>query len=168
MLLDLHEIDWSAISAIVSAVMAFLTYWIIRQNRDFKKAILVFEIKIDQYDFYIEITNVGESIATNLTLKLGNELHRIASGYSSVLISRIEQGKFTIKPHESKSLKIEGATVTVRLSEKHQSRDRETIYNYLEELGDTPIKIIGSYKTLGKRVKIDESSSINDFRITNH
>ena len=166
MLLDIQAINWSAISTIVSAIMAGLTYWIIRQNRDFKKAILVFEIKIDQYDFYLDITNVGESVAINLTLKFGDELHRIASGYSSILIGLIENGKFTIKPHECKSFKIEGATVTMRLSEKDQSNNREIIYNYLNELGDTPIKIAGSYKTLGKQVKIKESFSINDFRIT--
>lgn len=164
--IDLFTIDWTAISAISSTFMVVLTYIIIRQNRFFKKAILTFEIQIKEYDFYLDVTNVGESVATNLKLKFGDELLSVASGYSTILLHEIQNGEFTIKPHERKSFPLEKETFTINSISKQNNPECNIIYNYLKELRNTPIKITGSYKTLGMVIKIDESFTINNFRIT--
>lgn len=118
MTFELFNIDWTAISAIATLVMAIATFFTLRQNRkqlqemkrqwvEDKKPILVLSLvklpfHIDSVSYGIEIRNIGKSVASDVKVDIDEDF------LSSVPVKSIKKNadivfgkKFGILPNEN-------------------------------------------------------------------
>ena len=152
---ELATIDWTAISAVATFIMVLLTYLSLRESKRGRCGIITLDVVIDN-DVYLLITNVGNSLVTDLHITFGKNVKNAASGYLLMRIKEIENTVFTIKPQETKKLIIETKS-SMRTAEAHGDFNKEyyEVCTYFNERYKTNIHILGTYKNICGKQKVE-------------
>ena len=161
------QLNWPAISAIVTAVMALIALISLFQNRkqfrNENRARLVFEIISYQNNFMLKIMNAGKSTAFDVKMHIKSNL--IDNHYSESVKSVFEQmnkKKIVMAPGRCIYILLTPAYTTKQSSNRlgNQTYDSESINKWLDKYKDEKIVITGKYC---KKYHIKEEFSITDF-----
>lgn len=156
----------SYISSIATAIMAYFTYIIIKQNDSFRQGVLIYRIIYYKQTYCLEIINVGNSVVSDINLNFNEELYQALLPLSKQNLEYATFAKIWLKPNESKYICIEVAVIGNHEKLNVKTNTMETVCiekGYLDKLKITKIKIKGNYKTINKKKDIDEEFRINDW-----
>lgn len=165
--------DWllfwgTYISSVSSLWMIILTYLIIKQNDKSRQGVLVASIVYNKGVYFLEITNVGNSICYDIAISINESFNEELHHLSNVFFTKFQNRKFSLKPDESKRVLIEHATEGCHEKfnpEKNQLEPVSLSEEYLNKIKSTPLELTGSYYSIGNRYYIEQSLIINDFNM---
>ena len=163
--------DWlifwgTYISSIASAVMVFLTYIIIKQNDEIRQGRVVCSLIFYNQFYLLQISNVGNSQAYDIEINSNEDFNMKLNKLSRIHFTKVQNRKFSLTPNESKHVSIECAIIgkhTTFNPETNSMEDNSLSSDYLQAIKQTPIKIKGTYWSIGKKFKIDYILCLNDF-----
>ena len=163
--------DWlifwgTYISSIASAVMVFLTYVIIKQNDEIRQGKVVCSLIFYKHSYFLQISNVGNSQTYDIEIYSNNDFNIMLNELSRLNFTKMQNKKFSLTPNQSKYVLIESGIVGNHKALNYKTNkmdDVEVSKDYLEILKKTPIKIKGTYLSIGKTFKIDYVFCLNDF-----
>ena len=147
--LNLCKIDWVAISAIVTFLMAIAAFWALYENRkqlnelkrqwqEEHKARLEFDIEIQRHMFCLKMQNIGKSVAEIKKIEINEEFLEKMPDNREYLYDR-EHLKTALR---SNSLRIaSGATKYYPLCMAYIENVPYSLRNEYPTLISTPIKI---------------------------
>lgn len=157
---------WGAyISSIAAAIMAFLTYRIVRQNEDVRQGMIAIRVAYESSLYCLEFINVGNSPVYNIKMSFNETFLTLLTKQTALAIRTISKSKIYLRPNESKIIVISGRSGT------HQERNPETgnmenitlSDDLIKQIETTLIEIQGSYQTIGKTVQINERFCLGDW-----
>lgn len=158
---------WGAyISSMASLWMIILTYLIIKQNDEARQGVVIFRVIFHKTYYWLEITNIGNSVAYNINISTNEEFNNILHELTKKTFMKFQNKNFSLKPNESKYIGIDCANEGEHQFFNTETNQMETLYNdkkYLDVLKETTLIIAGTYSSIGKKYKIKETFSINDF-----
>lgn len=173
---NLHTIDWNAISAIVTAIMALIAIISLCQNRrqlrilkeqwrEDNRARLNFSVIVNDELYLLKISNIGKETAYNIKLNLSGDL--IDNHYSDSikdLYKKLQSRAIAIEAGVSKYFYIsrvkslDGGPIQIRGDKA--AHTQESVNKWIDDNRDKPLKITGSYCD---KYDINESFCISDF-----
>ncbi len=164
--MSINDINWDAISSIVTAIMAILaglTLWIsYKQRRDDLRARLSFEIISWEHLFLLKVTNIGQETAYNVQLNITGE--PIEDNYSQNTRMAFEElKKRNIAMTPGRSLYFMLSDIYSRNSNHQIGNEQfssEQVNEWLDSHIDKHIHIDGSYCC---KYSINETFSMLDF-----
>lgn len=161
------NLDWDAISAIVTAIMALIALISVLQNkkqfRNENRARLVFEIISYQNEFMLKIMNVGKSTAYDVKVRIKSSLiENHYSEYIKSVFEKINNKKLVMAPGRCIYILLTPAYTSKQSSHLigDQTFSSESINKWLDSYKDEKIVITGKYC---KKHRIKEKFSITDF-----
>ncbi len=162
--------DWllfwaTYISSVSSLWMIILTYLIIKQNDESRQGFLDASIEYSKGAYYLEITNVGNSICYDINISTNEDFNKELDASSKEMFTKFQNKKFSIKAGESKRIFIELATEGEHNKMNFDKNQLEAVtlsVEYLDKIKRTPLKVTGSYCTIGNVYYIEQSLLINN------
>ncbi len=158
---------WTAFGAIGTFVMVYCTYRTLQRNdkqlrilEDDKKAKILFCIVENDYNYYLEIKNIGNAMASRIKFKVNKAFLSKLSEYAEVTLSAREDFEIYLNPKEEKYYAI-----CSKLKEEDRScffvglRPKIDLGEIIKEL----IQITGSYFDSVNLVQINEKFCIRNF-----
>lgn len=164
--------DWivfwgSYIASIASFLMIVLTYKIIQQNRNIMQGVLTFRIIGYNNNYALEISNIGSSLVSNISLTLDGGITKVLNSSNLFYFSKFTQKTFILKPNESKIILIDSSAINsyhkVLNPKSGVWKPHFIDENYHEQLVKSSIIIKGNYNTVGLTKSVNEVFCINDF-----
>ena len=166
------NIDWTAVSAIATLVMALATFITIRQNKkqlkelqrqwnEANRARLTFSIVVINGLYLLKITNYGTATAYNISIKLRGDL--VDNHFSDSIkdwAQALESKPFCIEAGVSKHYDISPISGYENCCIHGKTYSGAQIDKWLEEHKGDKISITGKYCD---RYDISEEFSIEDF-----
>lgn len=174
------ESDWllfwaTYIGASATAIMAWLTYKMFRQNKDLldaqklrweteRRGILSFSVVNIKDLFCLEVQNIGLSVITDITFSFNQDFldcfprkeigdYLVCSGTNRSRLVPSSLKDYPIFPNNSEdSRKILGVPIA-----------KNVVDETIERLKSVQIEIKGSYKTIDQQYEINEKFKISSF-----
>lgn len=158
---------WGAyISSIATAIMAFLTYRIIKQNDDVRQGVIAIRVSYDSSMYCLELMNVGNSAASIIQMNFNENFLKLLTEQTTRTIRTISKSKIYLKPNESKFIVISyihAGDYQEFDPETRQMKNVTITDDELKQIETTPIEIQGGYQTIGKTVQIKERFCLGEW-----
>lgn len=151
---DLNIIDWNALTAIGTLLLAFITFCTVRQNKaqlkemkrqweieqspDLDISLISLPYRVPEESLAIEITNFGKGIADNIKLVLDKDY---VNGFPIESVRekarKIEQSEYRVLPGESKIIPLcrfdtNNMKCDKLFGQSISEKDRKKIHHYFE------------------------------------
>ena len=153
-IIDLSTIDWNALTAISTFLLAIITFVTVRQNRsqlkemkrqweieqspDLDIAIVSLPYRMPEESLAIEIRNFGKGIADNIKLSLDKDfVNSFPIKSVREMALRIEKSEYRVLPGESKIIPVcrfdtNYAKCDKLFGQTISEKDREKIHRYFQ------------------------------------
>lgn len=151
---ELSHIDWNALTAIGTILLAIITYCTVRQNKsqlkemrrqweieqspDLDFALISLPYRMQEESLAIEITNFGRGIADNIKLKLDKDfMNNFPIESVREKACKIEQSEYRVLPGKSQIIQIcrfdtNLSNCDTLFGQKVSKKEREQIHQYFE------------------------------------
>lgn len=151
---ELSHIDWNALTAIGTILLAIITYCTVRQNKsqlkemrrqweieqspDLDFALISLPYRMPEESLAIEITNFGRGIADNIKLKLDKDfMNNFPIESVREKACKIEQSEYRVLPGKSQIIQIcrfdtNLSNCDTLFGQKVSEKEREQIHQYFE------------------------------------
>ncbi len=174
------ESDWllfwaTYIGASATAIMAWLTYKMFRQNKDLldaqklrweteRRGIIIFSIVNIKENYCLQVQNIGLSVVTDITYSFNKEfLDCLPLPELKNYISEAGEKGLRLTPSTSKDYFIFPSNSEGQYTILDISLDKSVMDKTIENLKKVQFEILGSYRTIDKEYIIDEKFKIDTY-----
>lgn len=159
---------WGAyISSVATSIMVYLTYRIIKQNDEARKGEIAMRVVRIGASYCLEIINVGNSSIYDICLKINREfLEKLNNPLNRYNLKKLEASPIVLKPNEIAVLRIANCLKGTYTGFNPDTNNWDKIKvddDYINEIKNSPISVLGVYKTINQQFAINKQFKISDF-----